>query len=174
MESVEDASARPVPASRPKFALKRDSVYLLIVAAVVALDQLTKWMVKASIDPGRTGLDWGFLRIVHFTNSGAAFGMFQDAAPLLAVVSIVGMAAIFVYLFNPGFADPVMRLGLALMLGGAIGNLIGRVTAGEVVDFIKVPNWPAFNVADSSISIGVVLLLWSILRESSRPSNAAS
>jgi lipoprotein signal peptidase len=109
--------------------------------------------------------DWP-VKIVHFTNSGAAFGIFQSAGPLLVVTSVIGMAAILIYLFNPEFAHPVMRAGLALMLGGAIGNLIDRVYAGEVVDFIKFPYFPAFNVADSCITIGVLLLIWGMLMQS--------
>jgi signal peptidase II len=111
---------------------------------------------------------------VHITNTGAAFGMFQNAGPLLVVTSLIGMAAILVYLFNPGFAHPAMRAGLALMFGGAVGNLIDRVYSGEVVDFIKFPHFPAFNVADSSITIGVLLLLWAMTREPSSPSGNAS
>jgi signal peptidase II len=67
-----------------------------------------------------------------------------------------------------------MRLGLAFMLGGAVGNLIDRVSSGEVVDFIKFPHWPAFNVADSSITIGVMLLLWAMTREPATVQNTAS
>jgi len=107
------------------------------------------------------------------TNSGAAFGIFQGAGPLLILTSVIGMAAIVIYLFNPGFAHPLMRLGLAVMLGGAVGNLIDRVKDGEVVDFIKVPNWPAFNVADSAITIGVLLLAWAMIREPQPPQHEA-
>ena len=88
---------------------------------------------------------------------------------MLIMTSVVGMAAIFIYLLNPGFAHPLMRLGLACMLGGAVGNLIDRVKDGEVVDFIKVPNFPAFNVADSGITIGVLLLAWAMIREPEQP-----
>jgi len=81
------------------------------------------------------------------------------------LTSVVGIAAILVYLFNPGFAHPAMRVGLALMFGGAVGNLIDRLRTGEVVDFIKFPHFPAFNAADSAITIGVCFLLWAMLRE---------
>ena len=100
---------------------------------------------------------------MHYSNSGAAFGILTNAGPLLAVTSVIGIVAIVVYVMNPSFAHPVMRAGLALMLGGAIGNLIDRVKSGEVVDFLKLPNFPAFNVADSAITIGVVFLLWAML-----------
>jgi signal peptidase II len=67
-----------------------------------------------------------------------------------------------------------MRAGLALMLGGAIGNLVDRLREGEVVDFIKVPNWPAFNVADSCITVGVLVLLWAMFREEKDATSAES
>ncbi len=165
MESVPGREA-----SRPRLALHpRDGWFFVVAGVIVGLDQLVKWVIRQSIDLGdRHPVVWP-LEIVHFTNSGAAFGVLQGAGPLLVLTSVVGMAAIVVYLFNPGFAHPVMRLGLALMLGGAVGNLIDRVRVGEVVDFIKVPNFPAFNVADSAITIGVLLLAWAMLQETESP-----
>lgn len=141
----------------------RDGWFLALAACVIALDQATKWLIRANLERGDSIPEEGLLRIVHFTNTGAAFGMFQGAGPLLAITSVVGMVAIAVYLFNPGFAHPVVRAGLALMLGGAVGNLVDRVRMGEVTDFIKVPNWPAFNVADSAITVGVVCLIVAML-----------
>ncbi len=143
----------------------RDGWFLLAALAIVAVDQIVKWVIRRSVERGDSHDVIGPLDIVHVTNSGAAFGILQGAGPLLILTSVVGMAAILVYLFNPGFAHPLMRLGLASMLGGAVGNLIDRVRDGEVVDFIKVPNWPAFNVADSAITIGVLLLAWAMIRE---------
>lgn len=157
---MEEASARGAAPQRIRSRIRpRDVWYLVVIAAIVALDQFTKWLIIAFVDRGASYPESGFLRIIHVTNSGAAFGLFQDMAPLLAVASVVGMSAILLYLFNPGFAHPVTRLGLACMFGGAVGNLIDRVQHGEVVDFIKVPNWPAFNVADSAITVGVCLLI---------------
>lgn len=159
---MQDADTRP--AAGPRLAIRpRDGWFLAIAAAIVGLDQLTKWVIREWLERGEAySMVWP-LKIVHVTNSGAAFGMFQGAGPLLVITSVVGMVAILVYLFNPGFAHPVMRLGLAFMLGGAVGNLIDRVAEGRVVDFVKVPNFPAFNVADSAITIGVVLLLWALM-----------
>ncbi|MBK6661617.1 MAG: signal peptidase II [Thermoflexaceae bacterium] len=150
----------------------RDAWFVLVAVAVVALDQFTKWIIRQEIEYGTAIWDLGFFRLVHITNSGAAFGMLQGAGPLLVVTSVIGGAAIVVFLFNPGFAHPLMRVGLALMLGGAIGNLIDRVRVGEVVDFLKVPNFPAFNVADSAITIGVVALLWTLLMQENEPSKS--
>lgn len=164
---MEDISTREaLPAAETRARTSRGTGWIFaITAAVVLADQLTKWLIRETVDRGEAWPgDW-LVKIVHITNSGAAFGMLQGAGPLLAVTSVIGGAAILVYLFNPSFAHPLMRVGLALMLGGAIGNLIDRLVKGEVVDFIKFPNFPAFNVADSAITIGVVLLLWTMLRE---------
>ena len=164
---MEDVSTRePVATPGSRFHARRsDAWFLLLAAVVVGLDQFAKWFIRQTIERGDVWPgDWP-VRIVHITNSGAAFGILQGAGPLLAVTSVIGMAAILIYLFNPGFAHPLMRVGLALMLGGAVGNLIDRLYSGEVVDFIKFPHWPAFNVADSSITIGVLFLLWAMTRE---------
>lgn len=138
---------------------------MAVSVLVIVTDQVVKWMIRHWVDRGEEYAVVWPLKIVHLTNSGAAFGVLQGAGPLLVMTSIIGMAAIIVFLFNPTFAHPLMRLGLAFMLGGAVGNLIDRVKDGEVVDFIKVPNFPAFNVADSAITIGVALLVWAMLRE---------
>ena len=173
---MEDASARGPAEERGRLAIRAgDAWFLLVAAAVVALDQLTKWYIRENVLRGDAWpSDGWWIKIVHITNSGAAFGIFQGAGPLLAVTSVLGMAFILIYLFNPGFAHPIMRLGLAFMLGGAVGNLIDRVIEGKVVDFIKVPNWPAFNVADSAITIGVLCLLWAMLRDPGQKTSASS
>lgn len=160
--------ARARPAIRP-----HDGWFLLLAAAIIGLDQLVKWIIRETVERGDAHTVVWPLKIVHVTNTGAAFGILQGAGPLLVMTSVVGMVAIVVFLFNPSFAHPIMRLGLALMLGGAVGNLIDRVRSGEVVDFVKVPNFPAFNVADSAISIGVVLLIWAMMREP-QPSKPAA
>lgn len=166
MGSMEEATARSMRPWRARIqARPRDAWFLVLTAAVTGLDQLSKWFIRSELERGDSWDLVPFLKIVHITNSGAAFGILQNAGPLLVVTSLIGMAALFVFLFNPGFAHPLTRAGLALMLGGAVGNLIDRVGAGKVVDFIKVPNWPAFNLADSAITIGVLVLLWAMLQE---------
>lgn len=153
---------------------RRDSWFLILSAAIVGADQLTKWFIRANLERGESIELWPFFRIVHVTNTGAAFGILQGAGPLLILASVAGLAAILVYLLNPGFAQPVVRLGLALMLGGAIGNLVDRLMEGRVVDFLKVPNWPAFNVADSAITIGVAILLWSMVFPRPEPETSSN
>ena len=135
---------------------------LLLVPTIVGLDQLTKWIIRSSMDRGDVWPgDW-LVHIVHVTNNGAAFGMLQDSGPLLLITGLLGAAGISVYFLNLGAGEPLLRIGLALMLGGALGNLVDRVVNGRVVDFIKFPNFPAFNVADSAITIGVVVLVWAM------------
>ncbi len=162
--------APPREAVRSRVAFRpADAWFLGVAVVIIGFDQATKWLIRETVDRGDSHPVIWPLEIVHFTNTGAAFGMLQGAGPLLVMTSVVGMAAIVIFLFNPSFAHPLMRLGLAFMLGGAIGNLIDRVKDGEVVDFIKVPNFPAFNVADSAITIGVLLLIWTMLREPQTP-----
>ncbi len=138
-----------------------------LVLVIVAIDQVTKWAVRANIDRGDSIPEEGIFRLVHYSNTGAAFGILQGAGTLLALTSIIGVVAIIVYVASPAFGQPHMRFGFSLMLAGALGNLIDRLMHGEVTDFLKVPNWPAFNVADSAITIGVLLLLWTLLRDDS-------
>ncbi len=154
----------------PRLALPRlgraDFGFLTLAAAIIVGDLVTKAIIRARLDRGDAwpDPDWN-VRIVHFTNTGAAFGILEGAGPLLIVTGVVGVALIAVYLFNPGMASPLVRAGLALMLGGAIGNLIDRVGDGKVTDFIKFPEWPAFNVADSAITIGVIILVWALVTQ---------
>jgi signal peptidase II len=138
-----------------------DAVFFLIAAAVVALDQSTKAIVRARLDVGEAwpDRDW-VLNIVHVTNSGAAFGILEGQTMFLVVTSLIGVAAIVLYYVFPPMEHGLLRVALGLQLGGAAGNLIDRIRLGEVTDFINFDFWPAFNVADSCISIGVVTILW--------------
>jgi signal peptidase II len=126
----------------------------LVVAGVVALDQLTKWLVRREVAelPLRF-TSWLTLEVVH--NKGISFGTFaQGGAWVVAVVSIV-IAVLVVLLFYLG---PRYSLPLALILAGSSGNLIDRLRFGFVWDFVTVPHWPTFNVADAAIAIGAVWL----------------
>ncbi len=149
--------------------MKRVPVALAaVVLAVVALDRWTKHWASASLpfnQPVRVVGD--YLRLTYTRNSGVAFGIGQGTGFPYAVFSIAAIVVIL-WMFARGRAgaDPVRRLSLALILGGALGNLVDRLSGGEVVDFIEmgVPrwHWPVFNVADSAVTIGVLLfaLAW--------------
>lgn len=138
--------------------------FALVALAVVALDQVTKLIIDAKIERGEAwpSEDWP-VRIIRVTNSGAAFGILEGEVGLLTVTSIIGVLAILAFLRSPSFQHPLAFIALALILGGAIGNLIDRIRQGYVLDFVKFPEFPAFNSSDSAISIGVVLLLWHFL-----------
>ena len=136
-----------------------------IATAIIALDQWTKWLVRTNLPFRGTwlpdSLSWlsPYARIVNWTNSGAAFGMFQDGNVVLAVLAFIVIGAIIYYYPRVERDDWTLRLAMGLQLGGAAGNLIDRLMVGEVTDFLSVGTFPVFNVADSSITVGVIVLL---------------
>lgn len=142
-----------------------DYIPLLAIAGlVIALDQWTKHLVRTMIPYSEAWAPWDWLlpyaRLVHWQNTGAAFGMFQGMAIVFAILAVVGSVAILYYYPLVPKEDWLIRLALGLQLGGAIGNLIDRIRFnGAVTDFASVGNFAVFNVADASISIGVVLLV---------------
>ena len=140
--------------------VKRDAPFFLVAAAVVAFDQLTKAIIRAELELGESwpNDDW-LVRIRHLSNTGAAFGMLQDAGVFLTVTAVMAIGAIVFYYLFPPFENGLLRAALGLLLGGAAGNLIDRIRFGEVTDFIQFPHYPAFNVADSSITIGLVVII---------------
>jgi signal peptidase II len=137
---------------------RRDVLFLSLAAAVIALDQLTKHLVRAYIDPGDTFPDGWAVRLVNVSNTGAAFGILQNQGAFLVITSVIGVVAILLYYAYPPFEYWPMTAALALVLGGAVGNLSDRIRLGEVTDFIDFPRYPSFNVADSSIVVGVAVL----------------
>lgn len=111
----------------------------------------------------------GFFRFTHVHNTGSAFGLFQNQALPLTIVAFIGIAALlFFVLFMhrrfPFLAATPVKLALGLILGGAVGNLIDRLSYGYVTDFIAVGRWPAFNIADSSIVVGTILIAYLLIR----------
>ena len=144
----------------------KDYLILLGVSGtVIALDQWTKWLVRENIEFGAQWLpEWlrwlsPYARFVNWHNSGAAFGMFQNGNMVFTVLAFIVIAAIIYYYPRVEMEDWSLKLAMGLQLGGAAGNLIDRLRVGRVTDFISVGTFPVFNVADSAISIGVVVLL---------------
>lgn len=129
-------------------------------AAVIAADQASKALIRASMDRGEAwpSEDWP-VRIKYVTNTGAAFGILQGQTAFLTVMALIGLAAIYVYYRYPPFQHWVATLAIGMMLGGAAGNLIDRILRDRVTDFIDFPRFPAFNVADSSITVGVAIII---------------
>jgi len=163
--------------------VKRFAPYLALLSTVVVLDQVTKALLVRFLPlHDYVPLIDGLLSLSHVHNSGAAFGVLDDASlpyqpVLLSALSIAALLAIAYYFVRLPPAARLPRLALALVLGGALGNLVDRVRLGYVVDFIHVywrqHAWPDFNLADSSITVGVVLLILDILREPRADSSRA-
>lgn len=152
-----------------------------IAGVLVALDQWTKWLVRSNIVLGDTwlpeSLAWlsPYARIVHWYNSGAAFGMFQNGSVIFATLAFIVIVALIYYFPQVDKNDWTLRLAMSMQLAGASGNLIDRLLQdGKVTDFISVGTFPVFNVADASISVGtVVLLLGVYLQERAAQKNKA-
>jgi signal peptidase II len=142
----------------------RDYGFLLTLAAlVIALDQYTKMLVRTNLALEEYWSPWPWLepyvRIVHWKNTGAAFGMLQGFGDVFTVLAFLVAIAIIYYFPQVPRGDWVLRLAMGLQLGGALGNLIDRLVQGHVTDFISVGTFPVFNVADASISTGVAVLV---------------
>jgi signal peptidase II len=130
-----------------------------LALAVVGLDHLTKWLVVRSLAEGESRPIVGdVLRLSHIRNSGAAFGMLKGLGGVLVLAALVGFVAfVLIVVRNP---DPWTAIGAGFVAGGAAGNLIDRMLRpGGVVDFVDLRFWPAFNVADSAITVGALILL---------------
>ena len=143
--------------------LKAYTFLLLISLSLIALDQWTKNLVRANLEFNEfwMPLDWlaPYLRIVNWQNTGAAFGIFQGMNNIFMVLAFVIIGLILVYFPMIPADDIYFRLALSLQMAGASGNLIDRLYRGYVTDFISVGRFPVFNVADSCITMGVVVLL---------------
>jgi signal peptidase II len=135
---------------------------LAVAGVVVALDQITKLWAVAALSDGPTRVIGTLLQFRLTRNPGGAFSLGTGLTPVLAILAVAMVA--YIVRTTRRTADVVMAYSLALVLGGAVGNLVDRmlrspgVLRGEVVDFIKVPNWPTFNVADCAITVGVILI----------------
>jgi len=138
---------------------------ILISGTVVVLDQWSKSFVRANIALGDTwvpgSLSWllPYARIVNWSNTGTAFGMFQGRGAIFTVLAVIVAGAIVYYYPRVPPEDWWLRLAMGLQFGGALGNLTDRINYGRVTDFISVGPFPVFNVADASITIGVIILV---------------
>lgn len=149
--------------------------YLLITATIIVLDIWTKALVLRRIDLHETiQVIPNFFQLVHVRNTGAAFGIGANAASKIVPLLLnIGALAVFgvvvVYALRSSVTDRVLQTGLHLILGGAVGNLLDRFRFGYVVDFLDVyigrHHWPAFNVADSAICVGIALLFFDMKKK---------
>ncbi len=142
----------------------RGGLFLIIAAFVVSLDQISKSWVNSHLALYETIPLVGCLSLTHVRNTGSAFGLFANQAFLLALVSIVGLVTILLFYRYLSKSNILGILALSLVFGGAVGNLIDRMRFGYVTDFIDVRlwgdfHWPTFNVADSAITVGSIVLV---------------
>lgn len=138
--------------------------FLLLVLLVIGIDQLSKYVIWINLRPNESlPVIKSVFHITYVNNPGAAFGLLADKTPFFIAVTMVVVIIIFLsYRYLP--PDWIlMRLALALMLGGAIGNFIDRVRFGYVIDFLDFRIWPVFNLADMALVAGVIILCWQIL-----------
>ena len=162
--TTDDVAGEVPAAGSPPTAPRRPPThwlsFFLVTAAVVIADQVSKRFIDRNLALGDSwpSESWPF-RIMHVKNTGAAFSMLQNETIFLTVMSVVGLGAILLYFVYRPSNHPLLRYALALQLGGAIGNLIDRARYGEVTDFLKIPHWPVFNIADSAISVGVTAVV---------------
>jgi len=143
-------------------------LYLLIAGVIVLLDQVSKLLIRHYFRPGESCrlFDSDLIWIVYVQNSGMAFGIRIIPPFVLAIIAFIAAVALGIFIFRHPHLTYWHGVPFSLIMGGAIGNLIDRLTIGEVVDFISVdfpdfimPRWPVFNVADSSLSVGIVSLI---------------
>jgi len=146
----------------------RNVVFFLTALLIVVADQLSKLWIRNNLAVGQSLPEGGFPRLTHISNTGAAFGLFPDQVFPLIIVSFIGITVLLLYAFLFYRRFPLLNnwltwAGLGLVLGGTVGNLIDRLRLGYVTDFIDFGFWPAFNLADSAIVVGVIIFAYSLL-----------
>jgi signal peptidase II len=146
-----------------------------VALLVLVADQISKYLVLSNLNPGQS---WNpvasltpWVSITHVTNTGVAFGLFQDRGSLFVIIAMIVVAAIIFYYRHLPAGQWWIKVSLGLQLGGALGNLLDRLRLGYVVDFVDFKIWPVFNVADSSIVIGVAILAYYLLRDRDEKEN---
>jgi len=150
---------------------KQSLVSLVVILLILVFDQCSKALVVLNLTIGESiPLIKGVLHITYVKNTGAAFGLFKNSTQVFSVISIVTVTFISVLIFRSITkgrfqSRPVFDYGMILILSGALGNLIDRLRLSYVIDFIDVRIWPVFNIADSSITIGTILILISFIKK---------
>jgi len=161
----------------------RGGLFFLIAIFVVVADQITKHWVRANIAVGDSLPEVVFVRIAHVQNTGSAFGLFTGQTVLLAIVAVIGIVVILMFYRYLSAYSMLGTVALGMVFGGAVGNQIDRISRGHVTDFILVRlwgdvYWPTFNVADSAITVGVIVLVcfifWVLKKEDNRPAKSGS
>lgn len=143
---------------------------IIFVLVILALDQLSKFIIIKSLTLHQSiPVIKGILHLTLIHNRGAAFGMFREQVPLFIFTALFAIVLIFLAIKKERKGPRILIISLGLILAGAVGNLIDRIFLGYVIDFIDLRIWPVFNIADSGITVGAVLLGWSILKKPKVP-----
>ncbi len=147
--------------------MEQNKFYAAIIAAgIVILDIATKLLIQNVMAENHSiPLIRNILHFTFITNTGTLFGLFQNANLFFILISAAVIGFLGYYLATNNIEDKLSAIGFGLVTGGAIGNLIDRIVYGHVIDFIDVRVWPVFNIADSAITIGVVLLILKMVKE---------
>ena len=148
---------------------RQNSTFLITALPVITADQLSKLWVKSSLAVGESVFEIGFFRLTYVQNTGSSFGLFQNQNFILSIIAITGVCIILFLVFFTHHRLQILdttlsKLSLGLIFGGTVGNLINRLSFGYVIDFIDFNYWPAFNVADSSVVVGAILLAYYLIR----------
>ncbi|MCY3567529.1 MAG: signal peptidase II [Chloroflexi bacterium] len=152
----------PPPSTLPKLH-RSHRRFLALAAFIIAFDQITKVILRETLALGDREWLAEFFAFSHIANDGGAFGFFGGQNTVLAVSAVVAIAVVAIYYFFPPMDHWLVRSGLALILGGAVGNLLDRLYQGHVTDFIDFIHFPAFNVADAAINVGVAAIVIALL-----------
>ena len=143
--------------------LKQYGLLIIVVTIIIIIDQVTKAIVRANIPFGSQWMpvEWlePYFRFVHWNNTGAAFGLFQNGGLIFGILAVIVSGVIIYYFPQIPRENMWMRIALAMQMAGALGNLIDRLRFGPVTDFISVGSFAVFNIADSSITVGVAILI---------------
>jgi signal peptidase II len=148
--------------------VKWNIVFVAIAIVIVAADQFTKIWIRSHLAVNQSVPSDGLFRLTYAQNTGAAFSIFYGKVGILTIVSIIGVIALLFYVFMvyrrfPYLDTRINKIALGLILGGTLGNLIDRLRLGYVTDFVDIGPWPVFNVADSSLVVGVIVFALLIL-----------
>jgi signal peptidase II len=147
------------------------AILVALAVTVAAIDQLTKYLLVSAIGPDRSDFaveiidSW--LTLEYTENRGAAFGLFSGSAPILTGISIAILTVLLWHYLRQRRPPLWQTVAIGAIVGGALGNLVDRVRLGHVIDFLSVGSWPNFNVADSAITVGALVLIWGLAQPGS-------
>jgi signal peptidase II len=152
---------------------RQHAIFLVASIPIIIADQLSKIWIISNLGEGESTFETGFFRLTHVQNTGSSFGLFQNQNLILSIFAIIGVCFILFLVFFMHNRFEILRtllgkVSLGLIFAGAVGNLINRLSFGHVVDFLDFNYWPAFNIADSSVVVGSILLAYQLMRLNSK------